>query len=128
MMPCQPHFVFGYAHSICLGGHYYLTNLMQETLQGLIHSFILHKFLTNISHPTRILLRRMVLFYHMGLIENEIPESGMLSISHQSISHQSFLTYVFYRPCCISFAKHQQYRRFNELTFSLCACYLGECP
>jgi len=89
MMPCQPHFVVGYAHSICLGGHYYLSNHMQETLQGLIHSFILHKFLTNISHPTRVLLRRIVLFYHMGLIENEIPESGMLSISHWSTAHQS---------------------------------------
>jgi len=87
MMPGQPHFVFGYAHSICLGGHYYLTNHMQGTLQGLIHSFILHKFLTNTSHPTRVLLRRMILFYHMGLIEDEIPESGMLSICHQSFSY-----------------------------------------
>ena len=93
MMPCQPHFVFSYAHSICLGGHYYLTNHMQGTLQGLIHSFILHKFLTNISHPTRVLLQHMVLFYHMGLIEDEIPESGMLFISHQSTSHQS-LSYL----------------------------------
>ena len=93
MMPCQPHFVFGYAHSICIGGHYYLSNHMQGTLQGLIHSFILHKFLTNISHPTRVLLRRMVLFYHMGLIEDEIPESGMLSISRWSAFHQS-LSYI----------------------------------
>jgi hypothetical protein len=77
MMPSQPHFVFGYAHSICLGGHYYLTNQMQRTLQGLVHSFILHNFLTNTSHPTGVLLRRMVLFFHMGLLENEIPASGM---------------------------------------------------
>ncbi|KAF9473195.1 hypothetical protein BDN70DRAFT_937616 [Pholiota conissans] len=75
MMPCQPHFVFGLAHSICIGGHYYLTNHMKETLQGLIHSFVLHKFLTNTSHPTRVLLRRLILFYHMGLLEDEIPES-----------------------------------------------------
>ena len=53
----------------------------QETLQGLVHSFILHRFLTNTSHPTRVLLRRMTLFYHMGLIEDEIPKSGMLSTS-----------------------------------------------
>lgn len=77
MKPCQPHFVFSYAHSICLGGHYYLTNNMQTTLQGLIHTFVLHNFLTNTSHPTRVLLRRLVLFYHMGLIEKEIPASGM---------------------------------------------------
>lgn len=81
MMPGQPHFVFGYAHSICLGGHYYLTDHMQKTLQALIHSFILHKFLTNISHPTRVLLRRIVLFYHMGLIEKEISHSGMSVLS-----------------------------------------------
>lgn len=81
MMPCQPHFVFGYAHSICVGGHSYLTHHMQGTLRGLIHSFVLHQFLTNIAHPTRVLLRRMVLFYHMGLIEDEIPESGILSVS-----------------------------------------------
>ena len=58
-MPGQPHFVFGYAHSICLGGHYYLTGHMQKTLQALIHTFVLHKFLTNASHPTRGLLRRI---------------------------------------------------------------------
>ena len=87
MMPCQPHFVFGYAHLICLGGHYYLTNHMQGTLQGLIHSFILHNFLTNISHPTLVLLRRIILFFHMGLIENEIPDSGMLYISRRSFSY-----------------------------------------
>jgi hypothetical protein len=77
MMPCQPHFAFSYAHTICLGGHYYLSNHLQRILQGLIHSFILHNFLTNTSHPTRVLLRRMVLFFHMGLIEKEIPASGM---------------------------------------------------
>jgi hypothetical protein len=77
MMPCQPHFVFGYANSICLGGHYYLTNHMQRILQGFIHSFILHNFLTNTSHPTLVLLRRIILFFHMGLIENGIPASGM---------------------------------------------------
>ena len=76
MMPCQPHFVFSCAHSICLGGHYYFTNHMQKTLQGFIHSFLLHNFLTNTSHPTLVLLRRIVLFFHMGLIENEIPASG----------------------------------------------------
>ncbi len=88
-MPGQPHFVFGYAHSICLGGHYYLTNHMQKTLQALIHSFILHRFITNVAHPTRSLLRRMVLFYHMGLMENEIPCSGasVLSFFRRSLTY-----------------------------------------
>ena len=77
MMPCQPHFVFGYTNSVCLGGHYYLTNHMQKTLQGLVHSFVLHNFLTNTSHPTGVLLRRIIIFFHMGLVEKGIPASGM---------------------------------------------------
>lgn len=86
MLPSQPHFVISYEHLICLGGHHYLTNNMQGTLQGLIHSFILHKFLTNTSHPTRILLRRIILFYYMGLVEDEIPDSGILPLSQRSFS------------------------------------------
>ena len=81
MKPGQPHFVFGYAHSICLGEHFYTTHNMQETLQSLIHSFVLHKFLTNTSHPTYVLLRRIILFYHMGLLEDKIPKSGMFLLS-----------------------------------------------
>lgn len=95
MMPGQPHFVFGYAHSICIGGHYYLTSHMQKTLQALIHSFILHKFLTNISHPTRVLLRRMVLFYHMVLIEDEISQTGMSTLL---CLRRPFLTYFSQTP------------------------------
>jgi hypothetical protein len=60
---------------------------MQRTLQGLIHSFILHNFLTNTSHPTGVLLRRTILFFHMGLIENEIPDSGMFDISRRPFSY-----------------------------------------
>jgi hypothetical protein len=105
MMPCQPHFVFGYADSICLGGHYYLTNNMQRTLQGLVHSFILHNFLTNTSHPTRVLLRRIILFFHMGLIENEIPASGMLRFLF--VFYFSKFIHSLRRPCCLSFAKCQ---------------------
>ena len=54
---------------------------MQETLRGLIHSFVLHNFLTNTSHPTHVLLRRIVIFYHLGLVEDKIPESGMFNVS-----------------------------------------------
>lgn len=94
MLPSQPHFVISYEHSISLGGHYYLTENMQETLQGLIHSFILHRFLTNISHPTRVLLRRIILFYHMGLVENEFPDTGTKfpSFSPRSLPYCAPLT------------------------------------
>lgn len=106
-MPGQPHFVFGYAHSICLGGHYYLTDHMQKTLQALIHSFVLHEFLTNTSHPTRALLRRMVLFYHMGLIEDEISQSGKSALS---ISDNSAFTW---------FPQIPQHHIYQKLTISM---------
>ena len=66
--------------SICISGHYYLTHHMQGTCQGLIHSLVLHQFLTNIAHPTCVLLHYMVLFYHMNLIEDDIPESCICSV------------------------------------------------
>jgi hypothetical protein len=75
-----PHFVYGITPAICHGGHYYATSLMQETLQGLIHAFVLDQFLTNTQHfATRPVLRRILLFYHLGLIEGSIPSTGILS-------------------------------------------------
>lgn len=77
MKPGTPHFVFTPEHSICYGGHFFMTRTMRQTLQGLIHTFVLHQFLTNISHPpTRLLFRRMVLFYHHGLIDSGVPHDG----------------------------------------------------
>ncbi|PPR03258.1 hypothetical protein CVT26_008086 [Gymnopilus dilepis] len=73
MRPNTPHFVLGLEDSICYGGHYYATCLMQQTLQGMIHAFVLNHYLTNTSHqPSRQLLRRIVFFYHAGLIEGDI--------------------------------------------------------
>lgn len=77
MRPNSAHWVYGIDHVISHGGHYYSTPLMQETLQGIIHAFVLNKFLTNTEHiPSRHLLRRIMIFYHVGLIEGSISETG----------------------------------------------------
>lgn len=77
MRPGVPHFVYGPEHTICSGGHYYATCLMQATLQSLVHSFVIGDFVTNIRHhPSRQLLRRIVLFYGKGLVDNCIKVTG----------------------------------------------------
>ncbi|KAF8896897.1 hypothetical protein CPB84DRAFT_1815883 [Gymnopilus junonius] len=82
MKPNTPHFVFGLKHAICYGSHYYTTSMMQQTLQGVIHAFVLHKFLTNTHHqPSRQLLRRILFFYQIGIMEGQIPSS------HRTFSH-----------------------------------------
>ncbi|KAF8873848.1 hypothetical protein CPB84DRAFT_1690553 [Gymnopilus junonius] len=71
-----PHFVYGMEAAVCHGGHYYMTSLMQDTLQGVIHAFILNNFLTNTSHwPTCQIFHHILLFYHLGLMEESIPSS-----------------------------------------------------
>ncbi len=80
MQPNTPHAVYGPKNMIIHGGHYYATCLMQETLQGLIHCFVLGDFITNITHhPSCQLLRRIIAFYHLGLVERRVSKSG---ISH----------------------------------------------
>jgi hypothetical protein len=77
MRPGTPHFVYGPENTICYGGHYYSTCLMQETLFSLVHSFVISEFIMNITHhPSRQLLRRIVLFYGLGLVENRLKVEG----------------------------------------------------
>ncbi|KJA15033.1 hypothetical protein HYPSUDRAFT_149642 [Hypholoma sublateritium FD-334 SS-4] len=73
MRPNTPHFVFGTENSICYGGHFYSTLTMQQTLSGVVHSFMLDKFLTNTTHQaSRQLLRRILVFYLHGLMDKKI--------------------------------------------------------
>ena len=77
MRPVTPHFVYGSENTICYGGNYYLTCLMQETLFSLVHSFVISEFIMNITHhPSRQLLRQIVLFYGLGLVENRLKVEG----------------------------------------------------
>ena len=78
MRPNTPHFVFGMENTICYGGHFYCTSTMQQTLSGVIHSFMLDKFLTNTSHQaSRQLLRRILMFYLHGLMDKKISSQGV---------------------------------------------------
>ena len=80
MLPNSAHWVYGIDNVIAQGGHYYSSSLMQETLQGLVHAFVLNKFLTNTEHiPSRHLLRRILIFYYVGLIEGGISEKSEVS-------------------------------------------------
>lgn len=90
MQPGCPHFVYGPENTICHGGHYYATCLMQATLQSVVHNFVVGVFITNTTHqPSRLLLRRIILFYGLGLVENRIKVTGG---SHCSQYLNLFLT------------------------------------
>ncbi|KAF8874506.1 hypothetical protein CPB84DRAFT_1690089 [Gymnopilus junonius] len=81
MKPSTPHFVYGITAAVCHGGHYYMTSLMQDTLQGVIHAFVLNNFLTNTAHwPTRQIFCRILLFYHLGLVEGCVPSSDRAAV------------------------------------------------
>jgi hypothetical protein len=78
MRPNTAHLVYGIEDTICFGGHFYSTLSMQQTLQGIIHSFMLDDFLSNTSHQaSRQLLRRIVILYLHGLIDQEIDPDGI---------------------------------------------------
>jgi hypothetical protein len=64
---------------------------MQKTLQGLVHSFIIGDFITNTAHyPSRLLLRRVMLLYGLGLLEKRITITGGF---HSTQYHNLFLMY-----------------------------------
>jgi hypothetical protein len=112
MLPNSAHWVYGIDDVIAQGGHYYSSYLMQETLQGVVHAFVLNKFLTNTEHiPSRHLLQRILIFYQVGLIEGGISEDGEILPSlfiylthfHLQILHQFiYLTSRRWRASSIS--------------------------
>ncbi|EDQ98862.1 uncharacterized protein LACBIDRAFT_335581 [Laccaria bicolor S238N-H82] len=112
MLPNSAHWVYGIDDVIAQGGHYYSSYLMQETLQGIVHAFVLNKFLTNTEHiPSRHLLRRILIFYQVGLIEGAISEDGEIRPSlfiplthfHLQILHWFiYLTSRQWRACLTS--------------------------
>lgn len=95
MRPGVRHFVFGPEDTICYGGHFYTMSLMQNTLQSLVHSFVVGVYITNITHhPSRSLLRRIVLLYHIGLVEERFQPAGDVGYFfsvHQSQTIQQML-------------------------------------
>ena len=80
MRPNLPHAVYTPEHAICHGGHFYAISTIQDTMFGLVHSFIAGNLVTNTDHITsRLLLRRMAHFYHGALVVGVIDKDGMLN-------------------------------------------------
>ena len=71
MRPNTPHAVYTVMHSLCHGGHFYSMSTIQDTLFGIIHAFTSHE-------NTRTMIRRMVIFVHRALIDQELDEDGEL--------------------------------------------------
>jgi hypothetical protein len=70
MRPNTVHAAFTPVPTICHGGHFYSSSTMQDSLAGIIHSFVDHIKITNTNHPSvASLLRYIARFYHSGLIE-----------------------------------------------------------
>lgn len=77
MRPNTPHVVFTPEYSICHGGHFYATTTMQDTMFGIIHTFISPIDLTNTDHRNHgIFLRRIAAFYHESLVEQPLEDGG----------------------------------------------------
>lgn len=72
------HAVFTPEPTICHGGHFYSTATMQESACSWVHAFVADYRITNTNHPPASkLLRRIALFYHLGLVQHKI--SGTIS-------------------------------------------------
>lgn len=79
MRPNTPHSVLTIHHALCHGGHFYVMSCMRDTLVGMTHAFMANSYITNTYHTkTRLLLRRMVIFAYMGLVDQALEDDGML--------------------------------------------------
>ncbi|KAF8896910.1 hypothetical protein CPB84DRAFT_1848087 [Gymnopilus junonius] len=82
----QPHAVYGKEATIIHGGHFYLSSMMEVTVQSLIHTFILDQFLSNTTyHQSHLLLHRIIDFYRMGLLEEQYVDPGTCETTSASM-------------------------------------------
>jgi hypothetical protein len=71
------HAVFSPENCIFEGGHFYTASTMQDTMFGIVHTFI-HNFYTNTDKPSHgILLRRIVWFYYKALVQKQLQDDGL---------------------------------------------------
>ena len=78
MRPGSPHFVITIEHLICYGGHFYVMSCMTDTLFAMTHAFMADSYITNTYHAkSRLLLRRMVIFVYLGLVDQALEVDGM---------------------------------------------------
>jgi hypothetical protein len=83
MRPNLPHAVYTPEHAICHGGHFYAISTIQDTMFGLVHSFITGNLVTNTDHvSSRLLLRRMAHFYHGAFVQGVVDKDRMLCLKH----------------------------------------------
>ncbi|KAH6914629.1 hypothetical protein BKA70DRAFT_1094063 [Coprinopsis sp. MPI-PUGE-AT-0042] len=86
MAPNTLHAVWTMENSICHGGHFYSIATMLTTVVGLIHAFIGEADLTNTGHlPSRLLLRRMVHFFHHIFVTQE--GSTLANLNDTNLEH-----------------------------------------
>jgi hypothetical protein len=77
MRPNTPHAVFTPENAICHGGHFYATSTMQDTMFGVVHTFICPTSLTNENKPSHCLvLRRIAAFYHDVFVQQRLDDDG----------------------------------------------------
>ncbi|KAF8148492.1 hypothetical protein B0H34DRAFT_679810, partial [Crassisporium funariophilum] len=75
MRPNTPHSVLTILHALCHGGHFYVMSCMRDTLVGMTHAFMANSYITNTHHTkSRLLLRRMVIFAYMGLVDQALED------------------------------------------------------
>ncbi|KAJ3728273.1 hypothetical protein C8R42DRAFT_558149, partial [Lentinula raphanica] len=71
MPPCTPHFVVTSESSICFGGHFYCSRMMERTCYGILHTFVTSKLLTNTNHiSTYQGLLNIMLWWHDAIVVN----------------------------------------------------------
>ena len=78
MCPNTPHVVFTAEHSVCLGGHFYATTTLRDTLYGMMHSFVLGALVTNADYTKEAfrLLARIITFYWVEFIGVQDADDG----------------------------------------------------
>ena len=85
MRPGVPHYVYGVENTIIHGGHFYCASQMQATVESLVHTFILSNFISNtFHHPSRELLRRIVVFWALGLLQHPFSANGIIGACFSS--------------------------------------------
>jgi hypothetical protein len=90
MRPNTPYAVLTVQHSLSKGGYFYATSTMMDSLEGKMHSFILHKHISGPPHNgSKTLIRRMISFYHMALVKGEVEPEGQSFVSSLTASQRT---------------------------------------
>ena len=83
MRPKTAHAIYTHTNSIYHGGHYIASSTMMDTLSGFVHNFTENDYDKNTSrnHSLKHIFRRMIIFYHMALVRNQIEHDGTCELT-----------------------------------------------